>query len=330
MHSDTQQRPAGPEPAAATTEPGFVIVINPHSGQHALAETRDCLSRVFMEAGREYEFAPARVGGSDVQAVCDWAARRARERGSVLVAAGGDGTLNAAAHAAIEQGCPMGVIPQGTFNYFARTHGIPQDAEAAARALLGATAQPVQAGLVNGHLFLVNASLGLYPQLLQDREAFKQQLGRRRWVAFLAGLVTLFEWRRQFTLEIEAEGDAVVLRTPTLFVGNNRLQLERTGMPPEVAGRVGAGRLAAIALKPLGTAAMLGLVLRGALGRLGEAEQVDSVALRSLTVRPWGSRRVKIATDGEVRVTAAPLRFEVSPRPLMLMMPAEADRVPVA
>lgn len=322
--------PNGPRPPADPPAGcGFVIVINPHSGEHALAETRAKLSAVFAEARREYEFAPSRPGASDVQAVCDWAAHRARERGAVLVAAGGDGTLNAAAQAALAQGCPMGVIPQGTFNYFARTHGIPQVAEAAARALLRATVEPVQVGLANGHLFLVNASLGLYPQLLQDRETFKQQLGRRRWVAMVAALVTLFEWRRQLTLEVEAEGDVVVLRTPTLFVGNNRLQLERTGIAPEVAGRVGQGRLAAIVPRPIGSWAMLGLVLRGALGRLGDAEQVDSVALRSINVRPWGARRVKIATDGEVRWTTAPLRFEVSPQPLLLMMPAPQDRVPV-
>lgn len=329
MYADPQHRPDSPAPATVPAEPGFVVVINPHSGEHALAETRQLLAAVFVEAGREHEFAPSRLDGADVQAVCDWAARRARESGGVLVAVGGDGTLNAAAGAALAHGCAMGVIPQGTFNYFGRTHGIPQEAVAAARALLRATAQPVQVGLVNGHPFLVNASLGLYPQLLQDREAYKQQLGRRRWVAMLSALVTLFEWRRQLTLEIESEGEKVVLRTPTLFVGNNRLQLEQTGIEPEVARRVGEGRLAAIVLRPIGTAAMLGLVLRGALGRLGEAEQVHSVALRSLTVRPWGARRVKLATDGEVRWTTAPLRFEVSPRPLVLMLPAQADRVPV-
>jgi diacylglycerol kinase family enzyme len=329
MYADPQHRPEHPAPAMPQAEPGFVIVINPHSGQHASAQTRQLLSALFQEAGRECEFAPAHLGGADVQAVCDWAARRARERGAVLVASGGDGTLNAAAQAALTHGCAMGVIPQGTFNYFARAHGIAQDAEAAARALLRATARPVQVGLVNGHVFLVNASLGLYPQLLQDREAFKQQLGRRRWVAVLSALVTLFEWRRQLTLEIEADGDTVVLRTPTLFVGNNRLQLEQTGIEPEVAQRAGEGRLAAIVVRPIGSAAMLGLVLRGALGRLGEAEQVHSVALRALTVRPWRTRRVKLATDGEVRWTTAPLRFEVSAQPLMLMLPAEADRVPV-
>ena len=49
----------------------------------------------------------------------------------------------------------------------------------------------MQVGLLNDRPFLVNASLGLYPQLLEDREAFKQKFGRSRLVALWSGLVTL-------------------------------------------------------------------------------------------------------------------------------------------
>ena len=48
----------------------------------------------------------------------------------------------------------------------------------------------MQVGLVNDRVFLVNASLGLYAKLLEDREAFKAQYGRHRWVAFWSGLLT--------------------------------------------------------------------------------------------------------------------------------------------
>ena len=86
------------------------------------------------------------------------------------------------------------------------------------------------------------------------------------------------------------------------------------------------GRLVAIALKPVGTLAMLGVLLRGALGRLGEADQVVSFPLRSLAIRPPGRgrtrpRRYKVAMDGEVTRLAAPLLFRVAPEPLLLMVP---------
>ena len=69
--------------------------------------------------------------------------------------------------------------------------------------MLHETARPVQVGLVNQQVFLVNASLGLYPKLLEDREAWKAQFGRSRLVAFGAGLSTLLRGDRDLRLRIE-------------------------------------------------------------------------------------------------------------------------------
>jgi len=325
MWSELTPKRAGGSPSLLA--PPLFVLINPGSGQHDGASTREALARIFGEAGRACHFIQAPAGA--LEDAAQRAASQAATRSGVLVAVGGDGTINAAAAAALRAGCPLGVLPQGTFNYFGRVHGIPQDLEAAARALLRAQPEAVQVGEVNGKPFLVNASLGLYPQLLQDREAFKQRFGRRRWVAVLAGLVTLFEWRRQLVLEIEEGGERRVVVTPTLFVGNNRLQLERTGIAQEVAAPVGQGCLAAVLARPIGSWAMLGLLLRGAFGRLGDADQVDSFPLRSLTVRMPGRKRAKLAADGEVGVAALPLQFRVAPVPLQLMLPVQEDRVPV-
>lgn len=66
--------------------------------------------------------------------------------------------INAVAQAAHAQGCALGVLPQGTFNDFARTHGTPADAQQAVQMLLTCEPLPVQVGLINDHVFLVNAS----------------------------------------------------------------------------------------------------------------------------------------------------------------------------
>ena len=303
------------------------LIINPGSGEHDAAQTRDLLTAVFTQAGRKHRFVDLGKPPG-LEAASDRAAADAAACGGALVGAGGDGTINAVASAALRHGCLFGVLPQGTFNYFGRTHGISQDLEAAARALLHAQEEPVQVGEVNGRVFLVNASLGLYPQLLQDREAFKQRFGRHRWVAVLSGLVTLFEWRRQLVLDIEEGGERRTITTPTLFVGNNRLQLDRIGIEGEASAATGTGRLTAVVVRPIGNLRMLGLLLRGAFGRLGEADQVDSFAFRSLTVR-MRRRRVKLATDGEVGVASTPLLFRIAAAPLRLLLPRLEDRVPV-
>ena len=308
-------------PIAIDPTAPFFIVLNAGSGQHDALQTRALIERLLTEAGRSCEL--RLVGDSSRLAdIARVAVEQARARGGVVVAAGGDGTINAVAQAAHAGGCPFGVLPQGTFNYFSRAHAIPANTAEATRLLLSARAHPVQVGLVNERLFLVNASLGLYPQLLEDREAAKRQFGRSRPVALAAALVTLLRQHRQLRLHIESDGRARDMRTPTLFVGNNALQLEQFGFSD--APVVVAGQLVAVAPRPVGTLAMLGLLLRGALGRLGDADNVTSFAFRRISVQPASRRRgrpVKIATDGEIAWLAAPIEFRVAPRPLYLLKP---------
>jgi diacylglycerol kinase family enzyme len=254
------------------------------------------------------------------------AARRAvdgaRGCNGVVVAAGGDGTLNAVAQVVLGSGCVFGVIPLGTFNLFARTHGIPLEPAAAAQVLLEHPAQPVQAGRVNDLVFLVNASLGLYSDLLEDREAYKAQLGRSRLVAVGSGLRSLLRQHRQLHLSIEQQGRDRSLRSPAMFVGNNRLQLQRLGL--EQAPSVEQGQLIALVVRPIGTLALLGLALRGALGRLGQSENLDHFCVRRMQVVIRGRKQVKVAVDGEVHRLRPPLCFAVADVPLMLIKPAVA------
>lgn len=251
-----------------------------------------------------------------------------------MVAVGGDGTLNTVAQGAHAAGCAMGVVPQGTFNYFARVNGIPADPADAIRLLLHASPLPVQVAGINDHVFLVNASLGLYPELLEDREAYKARFGRSRWVALVAACATLLRAQRRFRLHIEMGGMVRELEALTLFAGNNRLQLQQLGAEPEdsLPGTPGDGSMAALVLRPIGTLSMFRLMLHGAMGRLGEAAGVERFEFEHLVVRPTlplGRRGVKVAFDGEVTKMRAPLDFRVLTKPLYLLRPRRdvaADR----
>jgi diacylglycerol kinase family enzyme len=306
---------------SSSTAPLFIL-LNAGSGCGDSEAVRQVVDGVLGSAGRRYRIVtPER--GAQIPLAARRAAEQACAQGGVVVAAGGDGTLNAVAQAAHDTGCPMGVLPLGTFNYFGRTHGIPLDVEEATRTLLTAKVHPVQVGLVNDRVFLVNASVGLYPELLEDRERFKTRYGRRRLVALAAAIVTLMRSRPQLRLRIELGGQVRDVRSSTLFVGNNRLQLEQVGIPHAPA--VDHGRVAAVMLRPMSTWAMLGLILRGAMGTLGDAERVESFQFQHMTVTPWlpYGRRIKVAADGEVMLMHTPLEFRVSPRPLYLLKAEE-------
>lgn len=247
----------------------------------------------------------------------------AQRHSGVVVAVGGDGTLNAVCQSVVGQGVPFGVLPQGTFNYFGRAHGISQNTEEAVQGLLNARLEHVSLGLVNGRYFLVNASLGLYPRLLEEREQFKQRYGRSRWVALYAALITLARAHRQLDIQLDYTGKHQQLRTPTLVVCNNSLQLEQIGIDPQLP--VDNDHLVALASRPVGTGALYLLLVQGLLSRMGEAENVISIGFEKMTVR-LGSRArlVKVAVDGEILRMRSPLQFSIAPDVLPLLIPRTA------
>ncbi len=320
----TERHPPDTPVVQRSSAAPLVVVLNVRSGHHDAHETHALVGRLLTESGRRHQLITVEPG-ADILEIARRGAVQALAEEGIVVAAGGDGTVNAVAQAAHDAGCPLGVLPQGTFNYFGRTHGIPTDTQEATHALLSAQVTPVQVGLVNDRVFLVNASLGLYPELLEDREQFKARFGRHRLVAFVAAIATMLREHRRLRLGIEL-GDLVrEVRASTLFVGNNRLQLEQVGIHGHQG--IANGHIAAVMLKPVGIPAMLGLLLRGALGTLGDADHIESFQFRHMTVRPWlpyGTRRAKVAADGEIMWLRTPLVLRVSPRPLYLMVPPAA------
>lgn len=303
------------------------FVINAASGALDIDEKRSVIEAALAAQGRTGKLlicSPA-----ELRHVATEAAAAAVATGAAVIAVGGDGSLNTVAQAAHAAGCAMGVIPYGTFNYFARTHGIPTDPAEAIRLLLTARPMPVQVAAINDQVFLVNASLGVYPELLQDREAYTARFGRSRWVAFVAGCSTLLRAQRRLRLRIEMGAAARAVQTLTLFVGNNRLQLQQLGVEPQdtLPGTPGDGSLAAVVLRPISTLSMIKLLLHGAMGKLGDAAGVEGFEFKHMVVRPTlvpGRKDVVVAFDGEVAHMRSPIHIRVLDEPLYLLKAPDA------
>ncbi len=305
------------------------IVLNGAAGHQSGADMRGEIEAALRGSGREHDLWVAESPG-ELGSVAAGAVAAAQASGGIVVATGGDGTINTVASATLASGCPFGVLATGTFNYFARAHGLPVALAEAVAALLVGEPTAVPVGLINDRVFLVNASLGLYPQLLEDREAWKKRFGRSRPVALAAALATFVRSHRSLHLALEVDGQTTrQIQASTVFVGNNRLQLEQIGIAESSA--VDAGRLLVLTLKPSTLGSMLALMVRGAFGTLGDADEVTAMASAALTIaasRRRTRRRIKVATDGEVSWQQLPLTIRRSAQPLMLVAPAHASPPP--
>ena len=314
--------------------PPLFAVAAGRSGHLTLDERLDPLRDAARDADRELDVAVCDAP-DELEAAAARASGLAAERGGIVVASGGDGSVGVIARAALETDATLAILPGGTFNLLARDNRIPEEPAAAARNVVEGEVRDVRVGLAAGTPFFVNASLGLYPRVLADREQAKRRFGRHRWVAILSAFATVRAGLRASKLLFELDGEPPeARRTPLLFVGNNALQLERVGARPPEDG----ASLVAFATSPVSRSAMFRMMIAGALGRLDLEHDLERWSFRTLTVSPAprrGLRRAaprrsrRLALDGETFRFDPPWTFAVRDVPLRLVVPRDvAGRTP--
>jgi diacylglycerol kinase family enzyme len=296
------------------------ILLSAQSGKDNPNELRTMIEDSLVAAGRNFTIYFVEDPEELVKKAQQAIKSATRDKG-ILVVAGGDGGINAVMQQVIQSDCRVGIIPVGTFNFFARTHQIPEALDGALTTILNGYYEPVQVGMINDKLFLVNASLGLYPDLLEDREKFKRRYGRTRFVAFIAGLYFLALNRQIIHLMLTTQTRSIELETPSLFVANNYLQLENVGIAE--ADKIEQGKLVAIVPRPLNKLAMIKLLFKGMLSDLGNDKNILSFTFERMNVRfaRFLGSHVKAAIDGEIIWLKTPIEIKVAERALLLVKP---------
>lgn len=259
-----------------------------------------------------------RVDGRDLD---DAGAQAVAQGFGAVVAAGGDGTVMSVAGAVAGSGKRFGVIPLGTFNYFARGLGIPEDPAGAAQVILDGHARPVALGEVNGRVFLNNVSLGVYPAILRQREEVYRRWGRRRLAAHWSVAKTFIRLGRPLYLTISADGQASRVVTPLLFVARSAFQVEHFGL--DGADCVAAGRMAVFVAPKSGRAGLFASAFRLVRGATQEGRDFALTCADAVTIAAR-SRHLTVACDGEKFRMRTPLRLRVLHDALDVLAPLEA------
>ena len=223
------------------------IIYNKKSGFHAANkdEVYEELVRILSDHNFEIQsFELGQEASFDTLMSKVFARHKDPDNLGVVVAAGGDGTLNAVAHQLMHTDIPMGVLPLGTFNYVARVLNIPLDLIQAAQVIATGNNRQVHVAQINEHIYLNNASLGLYPLFIQKREFYNQKFGRFPLHAYTSGLDVLIRDRKELKLEIEVEHHIYPVKTTLIFFGNNQLQLADLNL--QIAKDAEAGNVAGV------------------------------------------------------------------------------------
>lgn len=254
--------------------------------------------------------------------VTELAQDAARGPYKVLVAAGGDGTVNTVAAAAVDSGKILGVLPLGTLNHFARDLKIPSDLEAAAHTIVAGHTTDVDVAEVNNRIFLNNSSLGLYSTIVRERQK-RERLGLRKWPAFFWATIQAFRRYPFLDVQLRVNGELLDRLTPFVFVGNNEYAMDLFNIG--LRDRLDRGVLSIYITHRTSRWKLISLALRAVTGRLRDDR--DFSALSSSEVKISTARkRLRVAFDGEVDLMKTPLHYRVRPGALRVIVPnSEAD-----
>lgn len=285
------------------------VVINRHGGaaKRIGDQLEQKVRQAFAEAGAEIDL--HLTDGEDLDRILS------RIPGALVVVGGGDGTLSTAARVLLRGRRRLAVLPLGTRNHFAAALGLDGTLEQAAKVAVAGQVQSIDLGMAGGRVFLNNASLGAYARMVRRRDAHSLP----KWLATIpASLAVLLRPGAQ-RMRVDIDGETHSIRTPLLFIGNNRYSLDAGSLGERTSLSDSTLSLYAVADR-----SRAGLLLAAWRILRGKADpQSDFSTVTECTeVTAWRRGRHHIALDGEVVEMRFPLRFGIMPRAFEVMMPA--------
>lgn len=242
----------------------------------------------------------------------------------IVVAAGGDGTLNTVATKLIGTEIPMGIFPLGTFNYVARLLHIPLDLLKAADVIATGQIRAVHVAQINDHIYLNNASLGLYPLFIQRRELYNRRFGRFALHAYTSALDVLIRDRKELKLEVEIDGKKYPVKTPLIFFGNNQLQLVEMNL--RIAKCAELGKVVGVVVAKSDKPTLFKILWQLIRGNLDHAPDVYSFSADKVQIHSK-AKKLTLALDGEIVEMQPPLHISVRKHALKIMVPYDSTSI---
>ncbi len=244
---------------------------------------------------------------------------RRRDDCDLIVLGGGDGTLNSSAKGLVETGLPLGIVPLGTANDFAKTVGIPPDPVRAAALIVSEKPRPMDLGEVNGQLFFNVASIGFSAELAAElTEKAKKRFGKLGYALVAARLLAR---SRLFTAYLEHDGSTEKIRTLQVSVGNGKYY--GGGMSVEETATADDGQLDFYSLEVDHWWRLLTLLPSLRKGTHGKWNDVRAFGTTELVVKT--SRPRPVNTDGEL-TTWTPAHFKILRRAINVYAPPAITR----
>jgi diacylglycerol kinase (ATP) len=286
-----------------------VLVINPEAGRGLGRELGPAIGRYLAELGM-----PTRIlnssGPGDVQAKVQAALA---ERPRVVIAAGGDGTVHEAVNGWMKAGggAPLGVVPVGTGNDFAKMLDASHDWRESCWRIVRGDTRRVDIGKCNDYYFANGLGIGFDAQVALEANKIRWLRGNAVYGLALAKILLLMHSTPE--VRIRHDGEKLITPITLLTINNGKVEGGAFVMAPDA--EIDDGLFDVVVAKGMGRIGILQLLPQVLKGQHMSHPKVVKFKTRRLSVEADGP--LPIHADGELTYTGATkLEIEVLPKAL--------------
>lgn len=284
----------------------IVVIINKNAGSVSGADNEyspENITKIFQELNVHAEV--HKVEGERLSEMANLSAKSGVD---AVIAAGGDGTVNCIASALVDSDIPLGVLPSGTLNHFAKDLGIPLSIVEAAKVISEKKVVKVDVGEVNGRFFLNNSSIGFYPQMVKHRD--KNGFWDNKWLAMVTAMFNVLSRYPVLHVKIKVNNESLKSKIPFVFVGNNEYKFDILG--PGLREKLDEGQLSLYYPDTTGRLSMIKFTFFALMNKLNQTgdfnfDQTEEIILE------FKKKNIEISIDGEVVRLDTPLHYHIKP-----------------
>ncbi|MCY7323393.1 MAG: diacylglycerol kinase family lipid kinase [Phormidesmis sp. CAN_BIN36] len=297
-------------------QPRVLILFNPTAGQSKnLIPALESAADRWRDHGWQVNLRPTRSAGD----ATDLAREAAAQGYAVVVAAGGDGTVNEVVNGLVGTQTALAVLPIGTVNIWAREMGLPMDLQRSAIAFLQARLKQIDVGQAGERYFLLMAGVGFDAAVTAKiRSSEKKRLGA---IAYLIQALQLAQQFKGLRADIRIDGKRIRGRILMVVIGNSQLYGGVVKLTAHAVLNDGLLDVCVIKGRNMWTAPLrlLSILLR----QYDRDTQVNYYRARQVQV--LGQKVLPVQVDGDY-LGVTPMTFQVVPKSLWVLVPPSADR----
>jgi diacylglycerol kinase (ATP) len=289
------------------------FIINPIAGHGTSSLTREFFERFFVKTNHQLTVKHSEYKKHAIELTKN----SILEGADIIVACGGDGTINEVASCLVGTKIPLGIVPVGSGNGLASHLGVPRNLRRSLAIIKNRHILEIDAGSINDNYFFSNTGVGFDASIIKNYESSE----RRTLIGYLKACLSSFrEAESDMDMEIRANDMEMRVNPFLIFVSNSNEMGYKVSLTPKAS--LQDGLLDVMIISKIGRLKMIWLGILMLFNRPYLLKEATSFQTKNLELYSNGQSHFDSQIDGELRqINSRRVSIQIRDRALKVIVP---------